>query len=280
MQFAPTADPAVTLRDAAATDWLSSALQAGFAFAAAPSRVYSLSSLPLPHLFFEGLRMGWTVAEAWLVAQPFLRDGLQLVGDPLATIPFPKAGYDVFGPAQRLDQMDLASPLSIHHAGERAYQPDVSELPVTGESARYLVRRIDELGRPDLASASTFAAIESGQPIRPALPAWPTQEDWPVLPRDGQLFLSAYWAYSLKARGIDSVQLIAQSGSDDPVVLDEIKPVTGQRRIVFAIDRPSTTTHYRFSVLQGPATFVTAWSQDIAPASSPTSSLTLMEPSS
>lgn len=280
IQFAPESVPAVTLRDASATDWLSSAIQAGYAFAAAPSRAYSLSTLPLPHLFFEGLRLGWTVAEAWLVAQPFIRDGLQIVGDPLATIPFPKAGYDVFGPFERLDQIDLTSPLSIHHAGEHAYQPDASELPVPGERLRYLVRRIDGQGRADLASASAYLAVESGKPLRPALPAWPADEDWPVYQRDGQLYLQAFWASSLTTLGVDSVRLYSQSGSDDPVVLGEVTPATGQRSVVFVIDRPVVTTRYQVSIGQGSATFVTPWSQDVTPASPPNSSLTLLEPSS
>lgn len=279
MQFDPEPTPAVTVRDAGATDWLSSALQAGYAFAAAPSRNYSLSSLPLPHLFFEALLQGWTIAEAWLVAQPFVRDGLQIVGDPLMPIAFPKTGYDVFGPATRLDLVDFDSPLAMLHAGERELTLEPGDLPVNGESLRYMVRRIDDHGRSDHASAAIFAAVESGQPIRPALPAWPSRVDWPVLQRDGQLIFSAHWPASLRSRSIDSIQLVAQVDSDDPVILDELAPVTNQRRVVFSVDLPSEPTRYRFTIVQGSALFDTPWSGEVAPPAAPTATLNILEAS-
>lgn len=280
MQLDPEPEPAVTVRDALAMDWLSRSLQAGYAFAAAPSRAYSLSSLPLPHLFFEALLQGWTVAEAWLVAQPFVRDGLQLIGDPLMPIAFPKAGYDVYGPADRLDLIDFDSPLAMLHAGERELALGPGDLPAAGEPARYLVRQLDGEGRPDLASAATFTSIESDQIIRPALPAWPAREQWPVTQRNGQLLLSAHWPASLRAHSVDAVQLVSQVGSEDPIVLDELAPVTGQRRVVFSIDRPSETTRYRFSIVQGPAAFHTPWSSEVAPTHPPTQTLTVLEASS
>lgn len=280
MQFDPEPEPAVTARDVAATDWLSIALQAGYAFAAAPSRAYSLSSLPLPHLFFEALRHGWTIAEAWLVAQPFLRDGLQIIGDPLMPIAFPKSGYDVYGPAPRLDLIDPDAPLAILHGGERELALQPGDLPGASESVRYLVRRFDGHGRADFASAAAFVAIEAGQAIRPALPAWPDRAGWPVLQRDGQLVFSAHWPVSLRSQAIDSIQLVAQAGSDDPVLLDEMTPVTGHRRVLFSVALPTESTRYRFAVVQGQATLFTPWSCDVLPATTPTQSLTVLEASS
>ncbi len=280
LQFDPLPDPAVTVRDAAATDWLSAAMQAGYAYAAAPSRAYSLSSLPLPHLFFEGLRRGWTVAEAWLVAQPFLRDGLQLIGDPLMPIPFPQAGYDVFGPSPRLDLIDFDKPLAVLHAGVKQFAIDAEDLPAQGQAVRYLVRAIDAQGRSDHASATAYLAVDSGQVIRPALPAWPTDAEWLVLERAGQLVLSAYWPASLDALGIDMVQLVVQSGSDDPVTHSAVTPVTGQRRVVFTIDRPAEPTRYRFISVQGVTSFDSPWSAEVLPAGIPSQSLTLLEASS
>lgn len=279
MQFDPEPTPAVTVRDGSATDWLSTALQAGYAFAAAPSRAYSLSSLPLPHLFFEGLRRGWTAAEAWLVAQPFVRDGLQIVGDPLMTIDFPKAGYDVYGPSARLDLIDLDSPFVSLHAGERSLALQPGDLPAAGDSARYLVRQLDSQGRSDHASAAALVAVENGQAITPALPAWPAREGWSVLQRDGQLLFSAHWPASLRASGVDAVQLIAQVGSDDPIILDEATPITGQRHVAIRPAHPSQPTRYRFGIVQGSATFHTPWSSAVQPVTTPGQALTVLEAS-
>lgn len=279
MQCDPEPVPAVSVRDAAAGDWLSASLQAGYAFAAAPSRAYSLSSLPMPHLFFEGLRQGWTVAEAWLVAQPFVRDGLQVVGDPLMPIAFPKAGYNVYGPATRLDLIDLDSPLAMLHAGQHELALLNGQLPDSGEAARYLVRRIDDQGRSDHASAATFAAIAQDQVVRPARPAWPAHEGWSVLHRGGQLLLSAYWPESLLACGIEAVQLIAQVGLEEPITLREIAPAPGQRRVVLESEQPDEPTRYRFSVVQGPAAFNTPWSSVVQPAATAIQTLTLLEAS-
>lgn len=277
MQFDPAPDPADSVRDAGATHWLSAALQAGYAFAAAPSRAYSLSSLPLPRLFFEAIRLGWTVAEAWLVAQPFLRDGLQIIGDPLASIPLPKAGYDVFGPVSRLDQIDLDRPLAVLHAGEKRLALQADELPEQDGSARYLVRAVDDKGRPDFASSSAIVAIETGEVIRPVRPAWPIHDGWPVLQRGGQLVLTAYWPASLRSLGVDSVRLEALGASDQTITHSEVAPVTGQRRVAFVIDQPTEPTKYRFTSTQGPANIHTPWSSEVLPAATLDQSLTVLE---
>lgn len=277
LQFDPAADPAVSLRTPAATDWLSSALQAGYAAAAAPSRAYTLSALPLPHLFFEALRMGWTLAEAWMVAQPFVRSGLQIVGDPLMTIGFPKAGFDVFGPVDRLDQIDFDQPLAILHEGQHSLQLTPSDAPPTDSSARYLIRRYDHEGRADFAAASAYAAIAQDQVIQPAHPAWPAFEGWRVKAVQGQRVLGAVWPRALRALGIDRVELFAQTGSDDPVLIDHAVPKAGERRAVFTLSHQAIATRYRFAIVQGSANLQTPWSAWVQPTAEANTSLTLLE---
>lgn len=279
MQFDPDPVAAATLRDSGTGDWLRASLQAGYAFAAAPSRAYSLSALPLPHLFFEGLCRGWTIAEAWLVAQPFVRDGLQLIGDPLMPINFPKAGYDIYGPVDRLDLIDFDSPMAALHAGTHELALQAADLPASGASLRYLVRRLDHQGRPDYGSSAVLAAIEKGTAITPALPAWPSHEGWRVLQREGQLRLIAYWPESLVACGIDAVRLVAQISSEAPIVLGEVNPSTGQHRVMMTLALPSQPTRYRFSVVQGPAILNTPWSSEVQPATIPNQPLTILEAS-
>jgi uncharacterized protein (TIGR03790 family) len=277
-QFATDALPATTLRSASATDWLCAALQAGFAAAAAPCRPYSLGTLPLPHLFFEALRRGWTLAEAWLLAKPFLRDGLQLVGDPLMTVGFPNAGFDVFGPIDRLEQIDLDQPAAILHAGQRELQLGPTDAP-SADGSRYLVRRYDSQGRPDAASAAIHTARQQGTRVTPANPAWPRSANWRVRQTNGRVTLVAVWPATLKTLGVDRVELDAQTGEDPPALIDQQSPKQGQRRAIFTIDRPAQPTRYRFRTVQGPAGFVTPWSAWVAPAPGTHASLTLLETS-
>lgn len=277
LQMHPEPVPAASARNPAGADWMSVALAAGFAAAGAPSRAYALSSAPLPPQLFEALRRGWTLAEAWMVAQPFLRDGLQVIGDPLMTTGFPKAGYDVFGPADRVDQIDLSQPIARLHAGQTEFALAGEQAPTAAGASRYLVQRLDEAGRADLASAAVYAGIAQGVVTRPALPAWPAQEAWPVAECHGALVLSACWPASLPALGLDRVQLVSQVGSDDPVLLAEVEPVTGQSRVRFSIDRPEIITRYRFRIVQGPAVYETPWSAWVQPASAAGQPLTILE---
>lgn len=278
IQLDPVPTPAVTLREPAAADWLTTALGAGFAAAAAPSRSYSLSALPLPGLFFEALRLGWTLAEAWMVAQAFLREGLQVVGDPLMTVGFPKAGYDVYGHASRLDQADLSTPIALLHAGERSFTPDTGDLPDSGTPSRYLVRRIDDAGRSDHASAAAFVAVDGSSVVRPALPAWPTRDSWRVARRSGQLQLSASWPVSMRALGIEMVQLFLQEDEGDPVVVDQTTPDPGQKLVCFSASLPSIQTRYLLRVIQGGFSFDSPWSEYVPPAPDATDPLILVEP--
>lgn len=280
MQFDPEAVLANSVRSASDTDWLNQALQAGYASAAAPSRVYSLSSIPLPHLVFEALRRGWTIAEAWMVSQSFLRGGLQLVGDPLMTISFPKAGYDVFGPVDRLDQIDFDQPLALRHAGQTSLDLTPQDAPVSGSSARYLVQRYDDEGRPDFASTAIHVALEQGSVLTPALPAWPSFEGWRVNARNARLVLVAVWPASLRVMQVDRVELYAQSDGQGPALADSYAPATGDKRVVFDLDPPDELTRYRFRVVQGPTGFDTPWSQWVSPTPAATQPLTLLEASS
>ncbi len=277
LQFYSAAQYATTLRDASATDWLNTALRAGYAAAALPSRPFSLSTLPLPATFFEAMRQGWTLAEAWLVSQPFIRGGLQLVGDPLLTLHLPKEGVDVFGPVARLDQIDFDQPLAVLHAGQSQLQLALEDAPPTGGYARYLVRRYDAMGRADFACASDYVALEQSHVIRPAMPAWPSFDSWRVQVVADRLVLTAVWPAPLRNLAIDRVQLQSQAEEESIAMIDAIDPVVGQCRAVFSVDRPTITTRYRFRVVQGPATFDSPWSAWVAPASSTTASLTLLE---
>jgi len=277
VQLDPEPLAAVTLRTPSATDWLTAALQAGYAAAVAPSRAYSLSSIPLPHLFFEALRLGWTIAEAWMVSMPFLRDGLQIVGDPLMTIPFPKAGYDVFGPVDRVDQIDFDQPIAVLHEGQRSFALETEDAPQPGQPKRYLVRRYDTEGRSDESVAAVYAALEAGEVVQPALPAWPGRASWRVVERGGGLILNSTWAASLRSMGVDRVLLQSQVGVEDPLSVAQQVPTQGQRKVSLTIPHPTQATRYRFRVQQGSATFDSPWSRWVSPVPAADQTIQLLE---
>jgi len=132
--------------------------------------------------FFAALRAGWTLAEAWLLALPVLRDGLYLVGDPLLTVPLPRAGWDVFGPLDALTDFDGAAPTHRLRRDERSL-----DLLAHGDGF-YVVRHVDAFGRPDHALTAVPVLRDGAQRVTPPLlPAWPSAPGWPLLRSVGGL---------------------------------------------------------------------------------------------
>jgi len=176
---------ATTLRAAAPSHWIDHALAAGYAAATAASQSVSPSSLPKAPRFFEALRCGWTLAEAWLISQSFIRSGMYLVGDPLLTIHFPKAGWDVFGPLGRSEDLDPDQPLAVLPADADRFVLEPTQPPAEDASARYLVRRVDDQGRSEASFQPIRLGRQNTQPRAvPPAPAWPTRDHWPVQTQD------------------------------------------------------------------------------------------------
>jgi len=170
---------ATTLRGSTPSNWIDTALSAGYAAAIGSSLNYSISSIPRAEPFFEALRRGWTLAEAWLVSQPFLRDGLYLVGDPLLTVLTPKAGWDIFGPLERIEDLDPDKPSAALPEDQHQYTPASDELPADQTAALYLLRRRDELGRSEAGFTSILVGNRGGtSSTPPPSPAWPTASGW------------------------------------------------------------------------------------------------------
>ena len=62
-----------------------------------------------PKPFFDGLRLGLSVAEAFLIADPYISGQQVLVADPLMTAPIPKAGYNVYRGDYSSDDIDYTT---------------------------------------------------------------------------------------------------------------------------------------------------------------------------
>ena len=80
LQLDPGSVTGGTVRSGLESNWVEAAVGAGYVCAAGSSRVYSTGAVPYVRAFFEGLRRGWTLGEAWFVANPILGEGLFLLG--------------------------------------------------------------------------------------------------------------------------------------------------------------------------------------------------------
>jgi len=275
-----SADPvADSVRSASATHWLRAALDAGYAASAASSRAYSLSALPQVGVFFAALRRGWTLAEAWCVCQPFVRSGMQMLGDPLMTVAFPMSGFDLFGPAKHLEAIDMSQPAVRLPDSERAYALPLELLPNAGQAGHYLVRRVDALGRPDGATASTHAQPMGEHVVTPPpLPAWPDAGGWRVEVVAGELRTSAVWPVAPRSRGAERVELQAEFADASVQVLWDTVPGVGQTRFSVSLLPPADSARVRWRVVgEAGSTSATAWSAPLIEPAGVLSELQLYE---
>ena len=250
VQLSDAAPLSSTLRDPASTHWIRRALDAGYASVAAASRVYSLSALPQPRAFFEALRKGWTLAEAWLVAQPFLRSGLQLIGDPLMGVTFPAQGYDLYGPAAALEQVDLLNPMARLPENQMSFAIPSALLPGAEETTCYVVQHLDTQGRHDGETTSVCVqSVEGAARLLPPVPAWPDVDDWPGLASQGQVELILLWAVAPVVREINRIELESQNLSGDLTVSWSQVAKPGQRKICVYMPVTAQAIRYRWHVL-------------------------------
>jgi len=204
LQLQPQGQSATTLRSVTPTHWIDAPLDAGYAAAAGASRSFSLSSLPIARPFFAALRAGWTLAEAWLLSLPVLREGLYLVGDPLMTVPLPRAGWDVFGPLDALTDFDADAPAYRLRHEERSLP--LGQLP--GGEGWYVVRHVDAHGRSDHALTAVALLRDGAHRVTPPLPpVWPSASGWPVLRSVGGLRARAVWDRPLGEANLAALSL-------------------------------------------------------------------------
>jgi uncharacterized protein (TIGR03790 family) len=266
---------ATTLRNAQPTGWADGAVAAGYASAVGSCAVYSASSIPSVRLFFEALRRGWTLAEAWFVAQPWLRDNLFLVGDPLLTVPMPKDGWEVFGPLDRLEHLDPDAPNLATRASELTAALPTPLQPAIDQEAVYLVRRVDGAGRSEAGARSVrISRLANGPALAPNVPTWPDHSEWPVLVEDCVVKLTAAWEGPIASAGVKTVELIGQIDGGAVQVLATFSPTGLDRRLVTQQPLPQQSARYAWLARTADgAERQTPWSALITPAQSPTLAL-------
>ncbi len=252
---------ATTLRSATPTHWIDRALDAGYAAAIAASQPTSASDLPNPTRFFAALRQGWTLAEAWLVSQAYVRSGMYLVGDPLLTLRLPRAGWDVFGPLARSEDLNHAEPIAALPADANQLTLDPSHTPSEDSAGQYLVRRVDHWGR----SEASFQPLSLGQKfstaaIPPPYVAWPWHDRWNISTKDGNPKAQLMFVGRPRLLNLERLELLNDQNDSPLSVAFDHHEVCVESRVPLT----ATFTRYRWRLTApGGLTRLTPWSAPI-----------------
>ena len=265
-QFLPNAATAETLRDAAANNWITAPLAAGYAAAIASSRVTSYGHAPFARSFFEALRVGWTLGEALLVSMPILADGFFLVGDPLLTCAMPREGWDIFGPVASLDRIEPSTPAIRLPANARSWAMPAASGGGNGDgngiASVFAVHRTEGAGVTNLATLPVVAGDGGWAEARVAL-LWPRGESWRPRVEAARLEFLVMW----RSRDASRVPMIAvlereASGDASPAVEASLEVSAETSRLVAHVDTPAERSRYRWSLrdADGVETAASAWS--------------------
>ena len=252
----------VSLRRALPGSWVERALAAGYAAAAAGTSEFSESDLPHASPFFAALRRGWTLAEAWGVCKALLRSGLELVGDPLLTVAFPRAGWDVIGPMTGATPVPPEVPTARLPARIHQFQLGATLRHAAGESAWYAVRRVDATGRSEAGFTPLRITHNAGVAVA-ALPrpVWPDHDDWSPRLVDGRLSTQLH----LPA-GCDPAASVAIEWHDDRGGPPREVP-WDRHDLIVPLDAavPATPTRFRWRLRGVGGSIVdTPWSRPVA----------------
>lgn len=217
VQLNDVAATAPTLRDAQSANWALKAMAAGYAITAGTSGPVSVSTLPDVARFFEGLRLGWTVGEAWFAASPYVRDGLTLIGDPLMRVPMPRAGWNVYGPFETWADVHYDTPCAAVRDSDRSVTLPATAQLSEGQTGLYILRHVDAKGREERGCTHVRAQLTDGKLVTPPLA--------PVLgeaQQDGDGWRLAYiWPQRLAESGATQFELLAQAqGQAEQVVAE------------------------------------------------------------
>ncbi len=270
---------AATLRASAPTNWVQAAVGAGYASAAGASRSYSPTATPYIRPFFDALRRGWTLAEAWFVANPLPTQGVFLVGDPLLTVAMPREGWDVFGPLSRLENLVPEAPAVVLREQEKEAFLAISSRPGFEGEAYYVIRHVDSLGRSEAGTRTVRVANVGGAAVLPPLaPCWPNTGPWSVLIEDGYAKPRIVWDRPVRSCRISSVELLGMidGGVEQVLQVPTLEP--SKPFIEAAVEMPAISALFRWRVRSpGGAILETPWSNVVRAAETPSMSLQVVE---
>ena len=276
-QFNIAENQADTVRDASANNWITAPIEAGYAAAIASSRFTSYDHVPAARPFFEALRRGWTLAEAFLLSRRIVGTGFFMVGDPLLTVRLPRAGWDVYGPASPADGHP-PSPSERLPITQTTWSPPV-DASDPAAMRRFTVQRHgeDEL---ELANTAVVRAerTEAGWIGASASLAWPPATAWRPSRVEGGLELFALWRTAPGAEVIDAVE-VDRKDENFALTPESSVPVEATAdRAVVTVPPPAMRSRYRVRLLvAGETRAASAWSRWVEPTPAPDHTLTLLE---
>lgn len=277
VQLRSTGVNATTLRSPSPDHWIDAALDAGYAAAVGTSLSSSTDSLLYAQPFFEALRCGWTLAEAYLLASPRVQDGYYLVGDPLLKAETPKAGWDVFGPLSRPNELVPDRPGYALAADEYSAQLAGDALPDENQTGLYLVRQIDEHGRTEASFSPLNVMQKSGSAsLAPPPIVWPDHEHWGLNLREGVGQATLILGLPRNRVSLVAVELLNdQDNNATAIAIDAVNT----NLITVDFDLPTVVTRYRWKIsFTDDLISYSPWSAVLAAASINEAPLTVLEP--
>jgi len=279
VQLHLAANAAGTLRNIPPSNWIDVPLYHGYAAAIASARAYSPSAVPYPRPFFHALKQHWTLAEAWYLAQPVLREGLYLVGDPLLTADFPKEGWNLFGPIDRLEELQPDQPAMALRSDQLAIKlPD--QLKCTeNQVAYYLVRRVDQLGRSEASLQTVRTATINGQSHNvPLPPAWPDQPGWNIKVEDNNAVFTIIWPHQIRFADVDRIELLGITNGGNEFTVQTHNVESHSHFLIVQCTLPTELTRYRWRIISPSGVVIhSPWSASIIAASTMKYDLQLLE---
>ncbi len=263
-----------TLRNVSPSNWVDTPINAGYASVIASSRNSPVQWIPDTGALFDALTLGWTLAEAWHIAQPVLRGGFYLVGDPLMVISMPRQGTEVFGPLSSVKSLDPSTPAFVLPDGVTGV--DLADaIPADGSSATYILRRSDSLGRLEASSTSIQVVNVGGESRIPAaMPVWPDITDWPARLEDEKVRLLVTWDGPLRSMRVDRVELLSEpeAGSEVMAAQPTFDPQDDHVLVTAPVPMIKSRYRWRITSLDG-VTQHTDWSVYVEPPTTPTIAL-------
>lgn len=258
--------------------WAAAAIAAGYAATAGSTRWYTESAKVEMTVFFEALRLGWTLAEAWCAASPGVRSGLALVGDPLLTVRFPRAGWNVYGPIEEWAGAGVTEPIAVLRDDEQSVTIPAAARPIESRAAMYVIRHMDSQEREEAGVVHVRVMNTGGAAVSTASgPAWPSAAGWTPVQRGGAWEVRAWWGARFGELGVAQVQLVEQAmgGSEAVVAAVAVKP--GESSVSFTREPGGATVRYTLRVVsEGGATEDSPWSGWVMLVSGGGAALTLV----
>jgi len=248
-QANPDTATGVSLRSVGSANWVASALQAGYAAAAGTVDVMSEGQIAEAPRFFGALRRGACLAEAWALARPTLRDALYPAGDPLMTVPLPRAGWELVGPAPDPTGFDASQPSHVVPDAERSLAL-VGALAPTEGAGWYTLRHTDAAGVTEQRWPRLLVIDDSGTATTPPWQAaYPNSDDWS--PGGWGDALELVWVAGSAGTPRAVAALELERDADGTITMERRFTRPFSEAYSQTLDRPAAASRYRWVLVDG-----------------------------